>query len=173
MKGHGKKIDSATKMLNGVTNVYRNIHTTKAQSTIVEHGNDEELDYLCAVDEEDAQLEEAVEEQMNSMQSSEGVLDEDAEDDDDNDDGGKADPCLFLQNLRSLGWDKIEEMKIRETKLNQKERRDRKRRVVKAILKRVGEMKADSVGTIKEKVPATKNPSWRRYGHSLREKFYY
>lgn len=71
MHGTASQPDSATRMLNGVANVYRNIHSRKAQSTIKDGSNEEEMEYLCVVDGEGAQLEETIEEKpMINMESS-------------------------------------------------------------------------------------------------------
>lgn len=104
MKGGFEENDSAIRMLNGVANVYRNIQSLKAQSTINDR---EEEDFLCAVDESDAQLTETIESQMNEMQGTDDVDEDACEDDDDIDDvlrmeGGVPLP-LCLQDLRVNG----------------------------------------------------------------------
>ena len=129
MKGTTAKPDSATRMLNGVQHVYRNIQSATAQSTIRDEANKEESEYLRAVDGEDNVLQRTIEKQMNEMESSEQdpnnleAADQEDSDDDELDVPGDP-PCIC--DLRKEGWERIAEMNITRTKENQQKRRGRK-----------------------------------------------
>ena len=174
ISGTSAKPDSATRMLNGVANVYRNIHTSTAQSTVVDNVNSEDNDFLQAVDEADQQLTETLEEHMNDMESSEtparNSLDDDSCNDSDNEAVLASDTQpMCLRDLRTDGWAQIKNMGIVTTKKNEEERKVRKVKLSKKILSHVKEMKNESAGNLKMELAPTRVPSWRRYTRHLRK----